>query len=242
MRDQLERALAPGVLKLWKKWDVNRYWEKDLVRRLHQRKDYNLVDKGDTRPWQQIVDVIGQAYLGRPETPAAGLEELLKYVAQKDVIDTIALLAESGKTGDITNDFPALKGLANKAGFQEGVVSILRSVGTNEAVLNVPAEYVEGGIPVYVQNKWEEMVKENLRELEMVGRIRFVGSIAEAFWVIGDHSISVQPHQVLIAVNEETVSWVTPHLLRELQQNGLLKAGSVVMLYTPLKDSVLVFA
>jgi hypothetical protein len=27
-----------------------------------------------------------------------------------------------------------------------------------------------------------------------------------------------------------------------LQENGLLKAGSVVMLYTPLKDSVLVFA
>jgi len=243
MKDQLERAFAPGVLNLWRDWEVNLRWEKDLVRRLQrERKDYNLVDKGDTRPWQQIVDVIEKAYLGKPETPAAGLEELLKYVKQPVVIDTIALLAESGKTGDITNDFPALKGLANKAGFQEGVVSILRSVGTTEAVLNVPAEYMEGGIPVYVQAEWEDRVRENLKELEMAGRIRFVGSIADAFWVIGDHSISVQPHQVLIAVNEGTVSQVTPHLLKELQENGLLKAGSVVMLYTPLKDSVLVFA
>jgi hypothetical protein len=243
MKDQLERALAPGLLKLWREWEVDRRWAKRLARRLQrERKDYNLVDKGDTRPWEQIVDVIEQAYLGKPETPAAGLEELLKYVKKPVVIDTIALLAESGKTGDITNDFPALKGLANKAGFQEGVVSILRSVGTTEAVLNVPAEYIEGGIPVYVQEEWEDRVRENLKELEMAGRIRFVGSIAEAFWVIADHSISVQPHQVLIAVNEETVSQVTPHLLKELQQNGLLKAGSVVMLYTSLKDSVLVFA
>jgi len=43
-------------------------------------------------------------------------------------------------------------------------------------------------------------------------------------------------------MNEETVSQVTPHLLQELQINGLLKAGSVVMLYAPLKNSVLVFA
>ncbi|MBI3615840.1 MAG: hypothetical protein HY211_04910 [Candidatus Omnitrophica bacterium] len=175
-------------------------------------------------------------------TPAVGLKVLLEYVAREDVIRTIALLAESGKTGDVTSDFPALEGLAKKAGFAGGIAAILRTVASGEAVLGVPAEYAAQGIPVYVKKEWEGKVRENLNKLEATGRIRFVGDAAEAYLVIGDDSVSARPDQVFIAINGETVSQVTPHLLQELQISGLLKAGSVVMLYKLLKDSVLVFA
>lgn len=87
-------------------------------------------------------------------TPAAGMKALLEYVAQEDVIRTIAILAESGKTGDVTGDFPALQGLAKEAGFAEGVVAILRTVTPGEAVVGVPAEYAAQGIPVYVKKEW----------------------------------------------------------------------------------------
>ncbi|MBI3615706.1 MAG: hypothetical protein HY211_04215 [Candidatus Omnitrophica bacterium] len=174
--------------------------------------------------------------------PVAGLKALLEYVAQEDVIHTIAVLAESGKIGNVTGDFPALEELAKEAGFAGGVAAILRTVASDEAVLGVPAEYAVQGIPVYVKKEWEERVRQNLIKLEAAHRIRFVGSAADAFLVVGDDSISARSDQVFIRTNEETVSQVTPHLLQELQLNGLLKAGSVVMLYTPLKDSVLVFA
>lgn len=111
-----------------------------------------------------------------------------------------------------------------------------------EAVVGVPAEYAAQGIPVYVKKEWEGRIRQNLSKLETVGRIRFVGSATEAYLVIGDDSLSGRPHQVFIAIHEETVSQVTPHLLQELQLSGLLKAGSVVLLYKPLKDSILVFA
>jgi len=69
-----------------------------------------------------------------------------------------------------------------------------------------------------------------------------VPTAAEAFLVIADRSVTVRPDQVHLQVTAETVSRVTPRLLQELQLLGLLKAGSVVMLYKPLKDSVLILA
>lgn len=188
----------------------------------------------------EIKPAAGMEEKGTPT--AVGLKALLEYVAREDVIRTIALLAESGKTGDVTGDFPALGGLAKEAGFAEGVVAILQTVAPGEAVLGVPAQYAAQGIPVFVKKEWEDRVRQNLSKLEMAGRIRFVGSADEAFLVIGDDSLSVRPDQAFIAINEDTVSRVTPHLLQELQLSGLLKAGSIVMLYTPLKGSVLVFA
>ena len=200
---------------------------------------WNLVDAGIVRHPEGGGLRSGMEEKG---TPAAGLKALLEYVAQEDVIGTIALLAESGKTGDVTRDFPALEELAKKAGFAGGVSAIFRTVVSGEAVIGVPAEYAAQGIPIYVKEEWQERVRQNLSKLEAAGSIRFVGSVADAFLVIGDKSVSVRPNQVFIRVNEGTVSQVTPHLLQQLQLSGLLKAGSVVMLYTPLKDSVLVFA
>ena len=121
----------------------------------------------------------------------------------------------------------------------------MRTIGTVDAVLRVPAEYAAQGIPVFVKTEvkeWEGEVKKNLGTLKTAGIIRFVERAGDAYLVIGDESVSVRPGQVLLRINGETVSRVTPHLLQELQLLGLLKAGSVVLLYKPLKDSVLIFA
>ncbi|MBI3332835.1 MAG: hypothetical protein HYZ93_01950 [Candidatus Omnitrophica bacterium] len=98
------------------------------------------------------------------------------------------------------------------------------------------------GIPVFVKKEWEGKIRENLSRLETARIIRYVESAADAYRVIADESVSVRPDQALIRTHEETVSQVTPRLLQELQLKRLLKAGSVVLLYKPLKDSVLVFA
>jgi hypothetical protein len=206
---------------------------------------YDSINRG-IDPQYEVWRPTFNAGLEEKGTPAAGLKALLEYVAQEDVIRTIATLAESlgenGKSRPVTGDFPSLEGLAKKAGFALGEVWILKTMAPDEAVLGVPAEYAAQGIPIFVKKEWKERVRQNLSKLEATGHIRFVGSAAEAYLVVGDDSVFVRPDQVFIAINEETVSRVTPHLLQELQISGLLKAGSVVMLYTPLKDSVLVFA
>ncbi len=196
------------------------------------------------------IELLSASAAGMEEkaTPAAGLKALLEYVDQPIARDTIALLAEtltfaqSERFRAVNQDFPVLEGLAKEAGFAEGIAAIVRTAASGEAVLRVPAECAAQGIPIFVNKKWEGQVRQNLRKLEVTGRIRFVGSAANAFLVIGDDSISVRSDQVFIRANEETVFQVTPQLLAGLEERGLLKAGSVVMLYKPLKDSVLAFA
>lgn len=174
-------------------------------------------------------------------TLAAGLTALTTYVANPDVIGTLRTLAESGKTGDVTSDFPELVQLAREAGF-EGIAEILRTAGDGEAVLGVPAQYAAQGIPIFVKKKYENQIKANLERIEKARIIRFVTQMDEAFLVISDSARGVNPGQMLLRINDQTVSQVTGHLLQELQLQGRLKAGSVVMLYQPLKDSALVFA
>ena len=167
-----------------------------------------------------------------------GLRMLLNYVAQPDVSDTLALLAESGKTGDVTSDFPALWDLVRDAGY-EGIAEIMRTVGEGEAVVGVPAEYAEG-IPVWVDPRWRDEVEKNLARLKDAGSIRFVPQKDQAFLVIGD--LRTHLGQVLLRISDQTVSQVTEHLLQGLQVGGRLKAGTVILLYELSKESVLVFA
>ncbi|MBI3332626.1 MAG: hypothetical protein HYZ93_00850 [Candidatus Omnitrophica bacterium] len=120
---------------------------------------------------------------------------------------------------------------------EQGLVFSLPKTG-------LPPAFLERGIPVFVQEKWRDQVKASLQQAVDQGAIRFVDdNPAEAYLVIGEEkAIPIQSGQVFIGVNDETVSWVTPGLLEELQQRGLLEPGSVVMLYHDLKESVLIFA
>ena len=179
---------------------------------------------------------------------AAGLPALAGYVEQEPVSSTLATLAEisaaaeGARPVDVPRDFPALAGLVREAGFERGEAWIVKTAGAIEAVVGVPAEFTAQGIPVYAPRDLEGEVRENLAELATARVIRFVPTAAEAFLVIADRSVTVRPDQVHLQVTAETVSRVTPRLLQELQLLGLLKAGSVVMLYKPLKDSVLILA
>ena len=200
-----------------------------------------ILYRWDNQPKPRSHTLFSAARLEEKGTPAAGLVALTTYVTQPVVADTIRLLAESGKTGDVTSDFPELARLAREAGFK-GSAEILKTAASGEAMVTMPVEFAAQGIPVFVQNQWLDQVKESLGKLEAENIIRFEPNPEKAFMVIGDESLFVRPSQMALRINGQTVSHVTPHLLQELQRMDLLKAGSVVMLYPASKDSALIFA
>jgi len=162
------------------------------------------------------------------------------YLNRPEVIGTIRLLAETGKTGDLLSDFPELGEVVQATGLT-GIAEIVKTAGDREAVVGVPVQYAAQGIPVFVEMRFREQIEINFYRLAKEGILRFVPRPEEAFLVIGE-SVKPRADQMFLGVNDRTVSRVTEHLLQELQVGGRLKAGSVVLLYEPLKDSVLIFA
>jgi len=189
---------------------------------------------------KRTLEVLKAPDVGAEEkgTSEAGRAALLDFVAKYQGI--IDLLTEGRlDAANLAEYFPeaGLQIMARSAGYREGLVFSLPQAG-------LPSAFLERGVPVFVQEKWRDQVKASLQQAVEQGAIRFVdNNPAEAYLVIGEEkAIPLQPGQVFIGVNEQTVSRVTPGLLQELQQRGLLEPGSVVILYRAPKESVLIFA
>lgn len=130
--------------------------------------------------------------------------------------------------------------LAKEAGYAEGLVFVVPPAKLDSAVM--PAV----GLRIFVEDEagWRKTVRDNLNLQRAVDReeIRFTTNVAEANIVIAKNKIPLRPGQVFIGANNQTIGRITLGLFNELQQKGLLKPGSVVMLYSAPKDSVLIFA
>ena len=183
---------------------------------------------------------------GTPETARAALvgahPTLETWIRQMQ--GTIEVVAQGQPdTFDMEDYFPdaELADLAREAGYAKGLVLVVPGTKLDSAALPGLS------MTLFVQDQagWRETVRKNLNLQGAVdrGEIRFTADAAEANIIIGEKdAVPLRPGQVFIGANSQTIHRVTLGLFSQLEQKGLLAPGSVVMLYSAPKDSVLIFA
>lgn len=182
---------------------------------------------------------------GTPQGGRAVLENVQPVLEQwadkqKRTIETLALgRTEPFDLQPYYGEAP-LALLAREAGYPKGLVFVVPPALLDAVVL--PGRQ----LTIFVEDKedWRERVEASLGEGVNARLIRFeYQDPSKADIIIAEKgAIPLLPRQIFIGVNDQTIRRVTLGLLEQLNQKGLLKAGSAVMLYSSPQGSVLIFA
>lgn len=205
-------------------------------------------DKYDVENLPARYDSVDWIVEGRL-APAAGLEEgkleeLVRYLRQEHVASTVELLIEPGKVVQLGDYFPVVGGMVKAAGFERGEARL---------VLTGTSAVLQGKVRVFVAGAQAETLKRNLAQSPGV-------EIAETLddtvtLVIADSSFDPAARREFLARRAgaflqvdrpEVAQKITPALLAELAQEGLLRPGTFLLLNSlvagDLGEAVLVFA
>jgi len=161
---------------------------------------------------------------------------------QAGTIDTLAL-SQPDKTFDLGPYYgkALLRRMAREAGYPKGLVFVVPPAKLASDVMPKTA------LKFFVEDKegWRKRAEDNLRKAVDAQMIEFVYDPALADVVVAEKgAIPLRPGQIFIGANQATIARLTLGLLEELRIKGLLEpgSGSVVMLFSSPKDSVLIFA